>query len=291
MAEETKTQDSSKSNPKSQFIIWAVILILVVVGVGAAVMTRGEPTETQAVARVDGQSIQASELEPMVQQMAQQYQMQGMNIEDQPELAEQIRQQALLTKIQQLILLGYAEEQGISVSEEKVEEEYQQSVGQFQGGEEELETALLEAGINKEGFRREIREGLTLRQLAEEQAVEPVTDEEISNQYNQIAAQQDPENEMPPLSEVEQSIRMELEQSRQVDSLDLILSDLLPKAEIEILDEAYAPVKEMLSPSPAPTEMEQPEGELDMEELEQQLEQQMEGMEGEMGDIELELEE
>ncbi|MFO8009420.1 MAG: SurA N-terminal domain-containing protein [Dehalococcoidia bacterium] len=124
----------------------------------------GTPYE-EVVATVNGEEITSEEFVEALEQEKMQYEMQGMDL-DSPEMEEElheIEQQVLNNYfIYPLLLEQKAEEEGITVSDEEIEETYQEYVMYF-GGEEELEEQMEAANISRGELNEEIVRGISLQ--------------------------------------------------------------------------------------------------------------------------------
>jgi len=109
------------------------------------------PEDVEVVATVNGEEITREEFLIVLEQQMMQYQMQGVDF-DSPEMAgmmdELIHQVLNSNFIFPILLEQKAEEEGITVSEEELDDAYQQFVMDF-GGEEILEEQLEAAGMSK----------------------------------------------------------------------------------------------------------------------------------------------
>ena len=110
-----------------------------------------------AVASVNGEEISAEQYLNSFNQQKQQYMMQGVDLGSE-EMAGELQQlqQKILNRLIDFKLLDFkAEEEGISATEEEVEQEFQYYAQQF-GGEEILVEQFKEQGLSREEVDQEI---------------------------------------------------------------------------------------------------------------------------------------
>lgn len=140
----------------------------------------GEGDEEAAVATVNGEEIKKEELLEMEEQEKQQLMMMGMDPESEEaaQMIEERRPEILDNLIANTVLLQKVEEEGISISDERVEEEYQQYAEQV-GGEEMLKEQLEQAGFTKEEFKQEIAEQLPIQTYVENYIEENLDEEDL----------------------------------------------------------------------------------------------------------------
>jgi len=239
--------DTSPKN-KTTWIIVAVIalaVIALVVFLVSSGLGNRSADQDRALATVNGQAITARDIGTIELQLRQQYQMQGADLDSEPQLLNDIRQNALLNKIQQTVLLQHAEQQGLSADSDEIELEYQRSVAQFPGGEEELEAGLREMQLTKDGFRQEIAQMIILQKLAS-QYTEDISDSAVRTEYDDLVSQQEPGTDIPPFAEVEVNLRASMEQQQQINALQDLLNDLYLETEIEILSDDFKDLIEIL---------------------------------------------
>jgi len=136
--------------------------------------------ESAVVAKVNDEEVLKEELLDMEEQQKQQLAMQGMDPEG--EEAEQMMQEMrpeILDNLVAISLVGQeAQDEGISVGDNEVDEYYQQFAQQA-GGEEILEEQLEDAGITEEELKSDISEQLLVEQYMEYYIEENVDEEEL----------------------------------------------------------------------------------------------------------------
>lgn len=165
----------------------------------------GEGDESAAVATVNNEEITKEEFLEVEEQEKQQLMMMGMDPESEEaeQMMGEMRPQILENLIANTVLMQRVEEEGIEVSEEDVEDQYQQYVEQV-GGEEMLEQQMEQAGMTKEDFRQEIAENLPVQIYVESYLEENLdeeelefTEEELRERYEEQQQQMEQQQEQP----------------------------------------------------------------------------------------------
>lgn len=199
--------------------------------------------EDDAFIRVNGEEILFSEFEEEFERSknmaAQQY---GIDLEDEQAAAmiPQIQQQAIQSLISQNVMLQEAEDQGIEVTDEEIEQNIEGLTEQF-GGEEGLQTAMEAEGLDDDSLRGFLRENLMIENLMSQNLnmndIE-VTEEEKEEYYAQLEEQwEEQEQESVPYEEVEEQIAQQLQQQKQQELQMNYLEELIDDSEIERLYE------------------------------------------------------
>lgn len=165
----------------------------------------GEGDESAAVATVNNEEITKEEFLEVEEQEKQQLMMMGMDPESEEaeQMMGEMRPQILENLIANTVLMQRVEEEGIEVSEEDVEDQYQQYVEQV-GGEEMLEQQMEQAGMTKEDFKQEIAEHLPVQIYVESYLEENLdeeelefTEEELRERYEEQQQQMEQQQEQP----------------------------------------------------------------------------------------------
>jgi len=136
--------------------------------------------EGAVVATVNGEEIRNDELLALQEQEMGQMAMMGLDPESEEaaRIIEEMRPQLLDNLIVRALLMQRVEEEGITATEEEVEERYQEIAGQF-GGEEMLEQQLEQAGQTAEDLRRQISEQLPLQTYLEDYIEEHLDEDDL----------------------------------------------------------------------------------------------------------------
>ena len=175
------------------FCVLVGVLSVVVAGCSAAEPVANIESPSKKVAVFEGGEVTLGE----VQQFAQQSGLGELSPES-PQY-EALIAQIMPQLVEIEIAKAYAEEQGITVSEDEVNKEIehlkdqvaQQAQGQDVGREEAFDQALQQAGITEEQLRQQIREQLPIQKVQERVAgdVGP-SQEEVEQFYEQNKAAQ-----------------------------------------------------------------------------------------------------
>ena len=250
MDNEDKGNNINVSLPRKTLYLIAAAVIIALVAVGAfsgfldkpltALQGMFQEESQEVVATVNGEEIAREELEVMLEQQKQQYQMQGMDMdsEDMSDMLEQLERQILDSLVANLLMAQAAEEKGISVSEEELEQEYQDLVAQF-GGEEELNQQLEAAGITQEEIKEDIARTLPAQKYMESYKEEniseedlEVSEEELKAVYDQYSAQMG--EEFGEFEEVKPQLEEDLKRQKENEVLQSHVEEVREEAEIEI---------------------------------------------------------
>lgn len=186
---------------------------------------------SEAVATVNGEEITRSDYEANIAQVEDNATLQGQNVND-PTIQRQIEEQVLNQMIATVLLHQQAISEGMSITDEEVETRYQELVQQL-GGEEALKTQLETADLTEEEFRERLGKDLLIQKYVDQQLAAgdtTVTDEEMRELYDQLAAQQ----ELPPYEEVEEPLRQQLVQQKEQAVLSAHIAELRAAATVEI---------------------------------------------------------
>lgn len=250
MDNEDKGNNINVSFPRKTLYLIAAAVIIAVVVAGAfsgfldkpltALQEMFQEESQEVVATVNGEEITREELEVMLEQQKQQYQMQGMDLdsEEMSDMREQLERQILDSLIANLLMAQAAEEKGISVSEEELEQEYQDLAAQF-GGEEELNQQLEAAGITREEIKEDIARTLPAQKYMESYKEEniseedlEVSEEELKAVYDQYSAQMG--EEFGEFEEVKPQLEEDLKRQKENEVLQSHVEELREEAEVEI---------------------------------------------------------
>ncbi len=140
----------------------------------------GDGDESAVVATVNEEEVLKEELMMMEEQQIQQLAMQGMDPESEEaeQMMEEMRPGLLDNIIAVTLLEQEAQDEGIAVGEDEVDEYYQQLTQQA-GGNEMLEEQLEEAGISEDELKSDISEQLLIELYMEEYIEKSVTEDEF----------------------------------------------------------------------------------------------------------------
>ncbi|MCP1662471.1 MULTISPECIES: SurA N-terminal domain-containing protein [Methanocalculus] len=116
-----------------------------------------------AIAVVNGEEIQRSAMVAAEEQELEQLRMMGFDTDagENQEMMQMLRLQVVDNLIATTLVSQKAADAGIAVTDEDVQDEYQQLAAQF-GGEEQLNTELEQAGMTKEDLQSDIKTQLPI---------------------------------------------------------------------------------------------------------------------------------
>jgi FKBP-type peptidyl-prolyl cis-trans isomerase (trigger factor) len=213
---------------------------------------------------VNGMQFSVYEFNQMADQITQEYAMYGMILSE-----EEIKEEVVDRLVQQALLMQLAEEKGIEISAEELEEYFQEIMAMYGMSEEEEFLKQLE----EEGFsdRAEIDKILTseirINKILDHFAEDiDITQEEIEEAYNQFVQQVEEVGgveQIPTLEEREDEIRQSLMEEKVSPVVLAKLEEMREDAEVKIYIE-----KEELVVEEAPVQEES----FDFEEMEIELE-------------------
>ena len=256
----------------SRKILYIAIAVIVVAGIGIAAVSGAfedliEPEDVAVnggiVATVNGEEVSRAEFEEALEQEKRQYEMQGIDLdsEEMSDMLKELEQHVLETYFVVPILIEQkAEKRGIEVSEDEIEERYQEYAIQF-GGEEQLEEQMEAVEITREELDQDIGRELTihkyidqyLEEYLEENPEERIdrenielSEEEVENQYQQLLDQYEQLQEMMEEEDPDmprQQLEMQLSQLDEqyghlleADSFE----EIRPELEEEMIEESIA---------------------------------------------------
>lgn len=209
--------------------ILIAIVVLIIVAAGGYFMFGSGFGHSGPVAVVNGEEINQQDYNFIKDQIKEQSSIQGQELS-----GDQLEEQALNQVISQTLILQKAEEEGFSATEEEVNNQYQ-SVITRAGGQDALDQVLSDLGLTEDYIKEDIRQQVIIEKYVQSQGEGEsleVTDQEVSDFYDQMSSQQE---NAPAFDQVESQIRSQLEQQKQGQLVSEIVSQLRENAEIEIL--------------------------------------------------------
>lgn len=191
----------------------------------------GASTPSGPAAVVNGEEIPRSEYEDRVDQFEASLSQQGQDVSS-DDIRTQIREQALSNLIDETLLLQAAEVQGVTASEEEVEQAVAQVRGQFES-EDAFNEQLAASGSTFEEYRTNVHRQLSIRQLIEANAQAgelEVSDEEVQTFYDQAVQGTE---DAPALEQVRPQIETQLSQQKFQQVAQRLIEELRADADIE----------------------------------------------------------
>lgn len=182
--------------------------------------------EDSSVADVNGSEITGDKYNALYPQVKMTLQQEGQDVSDQ----DQIKEFTINMLIEQELIKQAAEEEGIEVTEEEVESEFEMM--EEQAGEE-LTTVLDQFQLSEEDFKAQINDDLITDRYMQEKFDVEVTDEEVEEYYEQLVGEAG--DEIGELEEVEGPIRQQLTMSKTQEMLQAEVDELKEESDIETL--------------------------------------------------------
>lgn len=140
---------------------------------------------------------------------------------------KEIQELTMDSLIDRTVLLQYAEEEGIEVSDEEAEDEIDTIKSE---NEENYENILEQFQMSEDGFKEQLRFELTLDKFKEKKIDEDVTDEEVKEAYDELA---DENEDVPELDEVEDELKANLLDQKTNEALQKKIDKVKEDAEID----------------------------------------------------------
>ncbi len=223
---------------RNGLIAAAVIIVLCAIAAGAflfynkssdAVTVKEYP---EVVAVVNGEEVPRDDFLQSYEQANGIAMQQGIDPTLDPAIMAEVEKQALDIAVNTVLMLQEAEKAGITVSDERVDEEVAKLEEQF-GGAEQLAAALAGVGLDDAGMREDLREQLVVDQYITnslEWTTIEVTDEDVRAYYDEVAAQV---ADVPAFEDVVDQVRAQLEYQAQQEATTALIARVREDAEIE----------------------------------------------------------
>jgi peptidyl-prolyl cis-trans isomerase SurA len=244
--ETTSTTAQNTKNPKQRYYIAGAVIVVLLLFVSLLyVMEQNGRINTnlftgverlvsqhEVVATVDGKDISAYDLGISTEQITAGALAQGVDVED-PEVQQDIKEQALEVLINTKLLLLEAEGRGIAITDEEVDSRYEQLILDV-GGEEALKARMAQFNITDEVLQADIRTELTVQKLLDQVFSNEelaVTEAEILELYNNAGGEA---AGLPPLETVREQIEQQVSFTKEQQVVDKFVQELRADANIEI---------------------------------------------------------
>ncbi len=212
-------------------ILLSLTLVVVACGNNDA---DAEVDEEEVMLRVNDRTVTKQEYD---EQLDEQMQMLGPQLEQLPEEQREMMEAQMKMSMQEqmksrLVLLDAAREEGIEVADEDVDEFVDEHL---QPGQ--LDQLIEQLGITEAEMYDRLREDVAIERFVSKQIdeeSEEITEDEMRQHYDMHQQRMaGPEGEVPEFEEVEDQIRMELEQRQEQELVDQLLQPLMEEADIE----------------------------------------------------------
>src|SRR5699024_841151 len=129
--------------------------------------------------------------------------------------------------IDRIVLLQYAKDDGIEVSEEEAEDEIDTIKSE---NEDNYKNILDQFQMSEDGFKEQLRFELTLDKFKEKKIDEEVSDEEVQEAYDELAEENE---DVPELDEVEDQLKTNLLDQKTNEALQKKIDKVKEDAEID----------------------------------------------------------
>ncbi|MEX1027169.1 MAG: SurA N-terminal domain-containing protein [Candidatus Paceibacterota bacterium] len=219
---------SGSGGTSNKMLVGGIVVVVIIVIIAmAAWLTNTEA----AVAVVNGEEISQKEYDLHLRSLEQVYRAQGQEVSDAQ------RKQLLDSMIDRTLILQYARENGITITDEQIEEEYEQFKAQF-NQEDGYEAFLTENSLTDEQFRDDVETQLIVQTVLDTQleaaGIDQVSDAQIEARYNELVAGGEGQD-VPALEEVAPQVRAQIQQEWQSRVFTSFVTELREDAEIEVL--------------------------------------------------------
>ncbi|ACB85612.1 SurA N-terminal domain-containing protein [Natranaerobius thermophilus] len=206
--------------------------------------------DDEVVAIVNDQELKEEDLDRFKQQLIQMRQLYGMPVdEEDEEQMDELQKEAVEEMVTETVLLQKAEEEGITVDEELVENELEAIENQFES-DEQMEEALDMYGLTSEDLESEIRNSYMIEELitglVDEDDISQddieISEEELRERYehekSRATQNGEDEEDFPEFEdrkeELEQQLIDEAKQDKMQDEIINKIDELKEESEIEI---------------------------------------------------------
>ncbi|NCT01818.1 hypothetical protein GW766_01000 [Candidatus Parcubacteria bacterium] len=247
---ETVTEVAAEPKKKKSRANWLVaatmVVVVIIFGVLYLLEKEGRSSTTifssiieqqeakKVVATVNGEDITNAELKISIEQFSQMATAQGVDAAS-PEVQTEIRTQALEVLVNTKLLKQEAATQGISVTDEEVNERLTALTEEL-GGEEVLTERMTSLGIDDVRLHSDIKDELTIKKLLNTVFAEAnivVTDEEVASVYEAAGGEA---AGLPAIDEVRSQIEAQISSSKEQAAIDEFLTTIKEGSAIEIIE-------------------------------------------------------
>lgn len=189
------------------------------------------PATDDVVVTVNGEEINGTVYNSVARQLESSLATQGKKATD-PEIAEQIKEQAITVIVGNKLIIQDAMEKGHSADEELLEQRLEELKNQFEN-EEQMNIALQRTGFTLDDMEQQLREQIIYESYLEKDIEgAEVTEEELKESYQGYV--DSTEGETPEYEEMKPMIRKSLEGQNKQQAVYKRIEELREAAEIEI---------------------------------------------------------
>lgn len=189
------------------------------------------PADGDLVVVVNGEEIKGTVYNSVARQLESSLVAQGKTADD-PEVEEQVKEQALNVIVGNILILQDAIEKGHRVDEEVLEQRFEDLKTQFEN-EEQMNIALERTGFTLDDMKQQLRDQLIYESyLSQEIEGAEVTEEELQETYQGYL--DSAEGETPEFEEMKPMILQSLEERNEKQAVYDRIEELREMAEIEV---------------------------------------------------------
>ncbi|MCM3612064.1 SurA N-terminal domain-containing protein [Planococcus sp. MERTA32b] len=189
------------------------------------------PAADEIVVVVNGEEIKGTVYNSVARQLESSVATQGKKADD-PEVAEQVKEQAISVIVGNKLVIQDAIEKGHEVEEEVLEQRFEELKNQFEN-EEQMNVALKRTGFTLDDMKQQLREQLIYESyLSEEIEGAEVTEEDLKEAYQGYV--DSTEGETPEFEEMKPMILQSLEDQNEKQAVYDRIEELRETADIEI---------------------------------------------------------
>lgn len=179
--------------------------------------------DDDVVTTVNDTEIKGEEYNNVYAQTKSTMQMGGEDVDDQDEMKDQ----TLDILVQQELIKQDAEDKDITVSDDDVDEEFDE----MKEDEDQFEGMLDQLNMDEEGLRDQLAFEMTVDKYMEEEFPDAeVSDEDAEEYYDQLKEQSE---DVPEFDDIKDNIKDQLEEEKQGEKLQEKAEDLEEKADVE----------------------------------------------------------
>jgi len=189
------------------------------------------PAADEVVVVVNGEKILGTVYNSVARQLESSVATQGKKASD-PEVAEQVKEQAITVIVGNKLIIQDAVEKGHEVDKEVLEQRFEDLKNQFED-EEQMNISLKRTGFTLDDMKLQLREQLIYESYLEEEIEgAEVTEEELEEAYQGYI--DSTEGETPEFEEMKPMIRQSLEEQNEKQAVYDRIEELREAADIEM---------------------------------------------------------
>lgn len=185
----------------------------------------------KVVTKINGEEITGKTYNTTYAQTKVMMQQYGQDVSDKKKLKEQ----TLNAIVQQELLKQDAEKNGIKVSDDEVQSQFEKAKS---SNKEQFESVLKQYHLTEETYKDQLDFELTVQKYKKQQLEDTkVTDKEVQDYYDKLKEQQknaskEQQQELPKLKDIESQIKKQLKQRKETQKLQAKVQELQKQAEI-----------------------------------------------------------